>query len=429
MSLSKSHNNVLKTVAHLISKTKQTNKTKQPAVSSLDLTLEQQRGRTAAITHATNAQQAAFRELQERPLDRIRGTKLEQQNTRLTAVMTHATMTQRDACTTLQPKHTLALLTTAAPTHRQRHRRMPAKEPTHLLLARTHKFIGTYLAQSTLKQRVAVGERFLQFCDSRRIQPTETTACAWVMTVAHKASSRLNYLTHIKSILHPPPLLTMMARALRKRSAEEPLKQAIPIDWRQLGPHLHNFTPKERTALMILTRGAARADELIRLRGEQVLLAAENSIVIWWRERTKSTQEDPFLPQTWLEITPPEDLPTDTIKAINTMKEAATVLRRLQPTDQLIRPREFDRLTKKVAQLLNLEVTGHSFKRGAAQRAVRALLEKQLDPRLLGRLERHTESNPLIRSGDLRYAAGTQSRETGINIARLLSTGQLTKYL
>jgi hypothetical protein len=315
----------------------------------------------------------------------------------------------------------------------QRSSRAVSVEPTAILRARAQKFLGTHLAQSTTKNRLSVQSRFAAFCRERLLVADHMSACMWLLSVAHKASARSTYLSHLRQLWNPRSVLSQMGTALRKQAVREPVNQAIPLTFSELFPFLPRFSARMQAALSIGARGGARVDDVCLLMGQHVLKASPEMVYLWF-ERTKSSQEDSWRPGLYLGIAPPQRLPNDPgvgiMRRDNNMQALAATLQGLKRNQSLVTHVEMDAALAQLTTLLRSEKPfgRHSLKRGAVKRAITAMAHHpEIDRALLARLERHAEPNAPLQSGDLRYAHS--GREEACSIAKLLRTETLTMYL
>jgi len=149
--------------------------------------------------------------------------------------------------------------------------------------------------------------RFNQFAQHHDLPQSHESAMMWVMSVGSKASTRLKYLNDIVQTLDPPSKLAQFRRGLRRQKAHEPLDQAPPVSRADLLALLPKLPPAQAAALYLARRAACRLEEISTLTGKKILQAEETTgIVIWWAADVKTAHDDPFRPETFVVVAPPD---------------------------------------------------------------------------------------------------------------------------
>jgi hypothetical protein len=234
-------------------------------------------------------------------------------------------------------------------------------------------------------------------------------------------STRLKYNSCITAVAkrlgQTTPIADMYKGGLRRSGALLPTRQAPPISpdhARQLAEHLlvhDRFSHRAYTAIWIAFLTASRWDEVSRLTGDQILLERPDTfiggpttgsalalrrIIVSWRDRTKTTQADPFRPDSWTVIQRPDQFPAPVLR---TLAEITG-----NPLEALC-PRTTVWLQKAMRSAFPTQdppYSAHSIKAGALAILAEAWQHGHISPTLLSQVAKHKTQHP-ISTTTLRY--------------------------
>ncbi len=245
---------------------------------------------------------------------------------------------------------------------------------------------------------------------------TSRTAMLFCTASAHKAASKLTYLSGLMARLQPAAQLELFRRGLRRISATEPLTQAQPLSLQQLQMMLQKY-PHISNQLLMAWKSASRIDEIRSLRTTQIVQATEGptgSIVIDWGAMTKTSAMAPHQAHLLIEIRPP----TTGGPPIN---ELVLYLKHKMGTNQPVFTE--NQIQQLITALQAEGLTGHSVKAGAITALAKAAAQGQIPVQLLPLIAKHSQQVPPLPQSTVRYI---RDRAT---LAKALGTGAATSVI
>lgn len=280
-------------------------------------------------------------------------------------------------------------------------------------------------ASSTWSNRLYLVDRLTEFRVQHNLQQdTSDLALDWsillfVQATETSPSSRLTYVKSLAALYRRQgrelPLCSLLATALQG-TATIPTHQAIPatdhhID-RMMTRAVMEAHPNLELAIFVMWKTASRADEVLRLTKEQIILATPEMIVIEWLSKTKTTRLDPWRTSAWTVIT--HEAP---------MTHFVDIINNLQPEEQIL-----EWTTPQFTTWMNRDeatkyLTAQSIKRGALTILSHMVLGGLLDISLIPRLAKHKVEFDVFPTTTLRYLSDR------VTLARLLRTQEATKLL
>jgi hypothetical protein len=210
--------------------------------------------------------------------------------------------------------------------------------------------------------------------------------------------------------------LQQYSGGLRKLSAADPLKQAVPITREQVKHILSNATLGlgDKVAIFLCWKTASRWDEMTHLTKTSFLKVNDSEIIIRWGARTKTSQTNPWQLTNWTVIVPGPDLGMNLW-----MLWSAQKINKLGPQKLT------NLQTSQLARVLKAEhpaLSAHSIKRGAVTLLLEHAAAGRVPTAIVSRLAKHAMPGD-ISSSTLRYG------QNSVTIARLLQTQLATQFL
>lgn len=257
------------------------------------------------------------------------------------------------------------------------------------------RVIGSIWADTTWGNRGHEWERFKEFCALNNFdmwRQLDYAAACWVESTRSTTlpSSRLKYVQDIISLAKrfevPTPICRMYASGLRHSGALIPQHQAPSVTIEQL-TKLRRAALMETTGeqlcavLFLMWKSASRADEVLRLRGTQILELTPRRVVIEWGANTKASATRPFRLDMLSIVEHDPRLPNEVFRVLQAMQRQRAAKITIYTTAWL------DRWMKRV--LPGEEISAHSIKHGAVKFLVQQATLGRLAPHLVSRLAKH----------------------------------------
>ena len=248
-------------------------------------------------------------------------------------------------------------------------------------------------AGSTWESRVNLWRRFLDFCKANRLDPeVEMDYCSMLFVESTRAntepSTRLRYSKDLAAIATrlglASPISRMYQAGLRGMGAQIPQRQAPAVTIEQvrvLAPLAlqERMGARLQALLFVMWKSASRYDEVSRLMGRQLLQTTDTRIVIYWGDRTKSTRQTPFRPDSWVVIDHPTGIPPPILRTLRALEQ-----------DEELHPHTTEHFDKWLHRALpNSGITAHSFKAGAVSCLIDAVSREELDLAIIPILAKH----------------------------------------
>lgn len=267
-------------------------------------------------------------------------------------------------------------------------------------------------ADNTWRGYGAALGRCLEFCQLFALDPSKDhNACLWIMSTETEPQGALSYCKALQAVYGrlkwQTNCLSMLAAGLRHQGANTPIHPAEAISFEEVQRLVAQF-PQIRLGIMIAWATASRWDEVHRLKRSAFIHLAEDEVIIFWGEHTKTSADNPFLATMYT-----------VIKGFFT-KDICREVSNMQP-EQLVTDLTTTALDKLFAKR-KMQWSGHSFKKGAANQMVKAAAAGLFPITLLPTVLKHQQSSDLA-SVTLRYVTDK------VAVARALGTGQATQFL
>ncbi len=264
--------------------------------------------------------------------------------------------------------------------------------------ARLDTLMANLWAGSTMYQRRQLVERWLLYAQQHQLPWDAESAVLFVMAQNITIQGQLAYIKALSGTFGRLGLdkqdLLNVAAALRAQGAEIPLQQAYVMTKRELLELLElcRLDPMLQLTMLIAWKSASRWGEVAQLERGNLISVNSDECVIAWGTLPKGRRGNPFNPSMYSVI---EGDLTDWIS------ELAARIPARGPFCPLS-TQAFDTWTRTLPAPLN-NVTGHSFKKGAASHIVQTVTELnlQLDPRKLSVLLKHKLTADLIGASTL----------------------------
>lgn len=164
--------------------------------------------------------------------------------------------------------------------------------------------MGRSEAASTRNRRDNLFARFRTWTASRQMEPTEYAAMLFTLATKTKASSKQTYFGNLLARIAPPTQLQMFRRGLRRLANAEPIEQAVPATWNDVEAAMQRLPTHRAAVLYLMWKTASRFDEIERLTRQQCIVVNNNDIVIAWGTDTKTSADQPFRKQFYVEVIP-----------------------------------------------------------------------------------------------------------------------------
>lgn len=276
-------------------------------------------------------------------------------------------------------------------------------------------------ADSTMKQRRQLVERWVKFCEANHLPLTDETALLFILSIPDLApQGQIAYAKALSGTFRHlgwqrQELLTAIT-ALRAQGAEIPIEQATPITKEHVMQLLQVFKdlPLLQLSMVVAWKTASRWGEVALLTRRHFLVVDRKEVIIGWGTLPKGWRSQPFHPSMYTVI-----VGSGTIDIFN-------ILTNHVKDDEPFCPWDTSTLDSKLSRLeppLN-QYSGHSFKKGAASQVVAAAAGgAQIEPHHLSLLLKHKLTMDLLSASDLRYP------KMGPDLARWLGTQKVTKLL
>jgi hypothetical protein len=281
---------------------------------------------------------------------------------------------------------------------------------------RTATIIASSEAKATRRNRDYLQPRFAAFAALHHLPLSSRTAILFCTASAHKAASKLIYLSGLMARLEPATQLELYRRGLRRIAATEPLTQAQPLSLQRLQMMLQKY-PHISNQLLMAWKSASRIDELRSLRTTQIVQATDGptgSIVIDWGARTKTSAMAPHQAHLLIEIRPPTT-------GGPPISELVQYLKHKMGTNQ---PVFTENQIQQLVNALQAEgMTGHSVKAGAITALAQAAAQGLIPVQLLPLIAKHSQQVPPLPQSTVRYI---RDRAT---LAKALGTGAATSVI
>jgi hypothetical protein len=230
--------------------------------------------------------------------------------------------------------------------------------------------------------------------------------CAMLFVESTRAttepSTRLKYSKDLAAIATRlglgSPISRMYQSGLRSQGALIPQKQAPPISIDQVRTLLPRAAQERmgdrlQALLFIMWKSASRFDEAHNLQGDQLLELTETRIIIWWRDRTKTTRQNPFRPDSFVVIEHPTGIPPSILQTLRALGK-----------DESLWPHTVEHFDKWLQKALpNSGITAHSFKAGAISVLFEAVVREELDLAMIPLIAKHRPTIPEISGTTIRY--------------------------
>ncbi|ORC93292.1 trans-sialidase [Trypanosoma theileri] len=240
--------------------------------------------------------------------------------------------------------------------------------------------------RTTWEQRGSILRRFIEFTVRHNLDTTEENIPLFIVSLQLAKSSAIQYTRTLLTLLATARTPTQMfLMGLQKTAAQDPLKQARPMLRWELDMIIATL-PKERdqVALRLAWVTASRWGEIAQLQKQNFVQHEQdpNAIIVDWGALPKTFKSDPHRAARYVVIQGADaQRVRETIKGM-TSDEKLTSL-----------------TTKDMERILQpYGMTAHSIKRGALAHAAAAVVEHDLDPRLLTQLGKHADPMELPRS-------------------------------
>lgn len=296
--------------------------------------------------------------------------------------------------------------------------------------------INKMWAESTWAERTRNLRLMVDYARRNGLDPVEHMDWATVVWCQSRRStccpaSLLKYSQDMASIAGrlniPMPITRMYQSGLRGSAALLPTHVADALNIEQLellqtaaatAPPRGIEPGRLLLTLFLMWKTASRYDEVHRLTKDQFIEIQPSEMVIWWRDKTKTTRSyAPGLHTQWTHLVHNDGIPRSFLDTIASLK----------PDEQLLpRPTEwFNRWTR--TALPDARITAHSFKGGALAFLLPIFGDNPDHPLLplLGVLAKHASSRSILPPQTIGYL----SPRDPVGLAKTLGTGKLTCYL
>ena len=275
-------------------------------------------------------------------------------------------------------------------------------------------------ADSTMYTRRQLVERWLRYATLHHLPLDAESAVLFVMAQQVSIQGQLAYIKALSGTFGRLGLehqdLINVASALRAQGAEIPQTQAYAMTKREMLmlADACRHDPMLLLAVLLCWKTASRWGEIALLQAAHLTSVSSEEVVIAWGTLPKGRRGDPYTPSMY------------TVVVGDLTARIAALLARI-PRHAPFCPmstQQFDAWTRTLPPPLN-QVTGHSFKKGAASHIVQMVTEQDLplDPRRLSLLLKHKLTADLIGASTLRYP------QMGVALARWLGTAEVTRLL
>ena len=285
-------------------------------------------------------------------------------------------------------------------------------------------------AASVWNERTRLWQRMQEFAKERNIShlPLGMQAVAYVSSKTNcETSTRMKYCSNLRSLLHrmgvETPLLDLYANALPTSGSLLPVQQATPcpkdLAYTLMEHALSTLQSKPMAAaIYIVWKTASRWSDILGLTGASLVECNNNftELILQWGV-TKTNRAQDFRATSWTVI--------EELHRPDLLRNAAEVLRSLKPSEPLIdcSTEKFRRLLRLHPTANDLNLSAHSFKRGAADVLFLAAAEGRLEPRLAVLLLKHKDKLHEFPSATLRYVNSKR------NLALTLGSQHATRLL
>lgn len=289
--------------------------------------------------------------------------------------------------------------------------------------------ISRMWADNTWLHRASEWRRVVDFCTRNNFDMATSLDYVVALAAEHRRktalpSSRLSYVSGMISVAGrmgiSMPISRMYQSGLRHSGALVPQHQAPAVSLDQLR-RLRDEALTQRNgeqlcaALFLMWKSASRADEVLRLTGDQILQVTRRRVVIYWGGKTKTTIEDPFRPDLYAIVEHNPELPPYVFQACSRMMG--------NPECYLLQ-RTTASLNKFLAEALpDAGITCHSIKAGAVDFLMGLVAQKRLEEKYVCLLSKHqTPGATMIKSVTAGYARNkvTLAEVVGTNTASVL---------
>jgi hypothetical protein len=278
-------------------------------------------------------------------------------------------------------------------------------------------------ADSTLKGRRGLVERWIQWCSTNETELDDQSAVLFCLAISTRTpNSQLQALkdmsgTFLRLGLPHDNLKTAIAM-MNAQGCNIPMKQAAPMEKAHLIEYLSNdqrLTWQMVLAMKIAWKTASRWDEVAHLTRSHFIHLSPTEVIIDWFTLPKGRRPNPYVPSRYTVIV--GDWTEDICRLASEMHPTWTLS--TWTTSRL------DMYWKTVQPMARFHYTAHSFKRGAWKHLLKAIADNKIEmpPHILSTLMKHKSPHDALSNQDIRYNGDS------IDLARYLGTQRATRLL
>lgn len=280
--------------------------------------------------------------------------------------------------------------------------------------------VASVFAESTWEAKAGVWRRFRRWCVAQNIRVSGLSAALWVAATGVAAAAKLTYLRHLIGILeylrYGTRVPRIYAKALEARGGTVPKKQAEPLLPTDLRRVLEAMDRKDRLALLLCWKTAARWGEVQQLHPmRDFVRVSPQRVVVRWGRIPKGRSRNPFVPSAFAVIEGP---------GTSELSKGIAALRRQGCTKLTgLSTRRFAALIKKV---MGNGYSAHSVRRGALSHLQGVMAEGrgEFGEVELARLAKHQSKADPYPVTSIRYGWARP-----LHLALSLKTGKVTRCL